>query len=359
MFTKIKQYLTILILAFLSACGNPGEQPKVLPATTKTVNVEVVKPVSRNINAEIHITGNARPNQSVILHAMESGFVKRLHKDIGDPVRKGELIAELENPEISRQYQRLNAQVNAKKSNYDRLKSVYEKTPALTPLQMVEQAEAEYLMAKAELDATADRLGFLKVKAPFNGIISKRFVDHGVLIQNGITIDNAKPVFEVLEISPIRLTIPLPESDIAVVKEGMPVEISFPELAGASFTANISRTSKALDPLSKTMQLEIDIENSSETIKPGMYAKVIMKVSSRANVLTLPLPAQSIYQDEYFVMAVRDNIVERIKVRKGLSDKDYFEVLNPEIGAETLVIIQGKGLVKEGQVVNPILMNHE
>jgi RND family efflux transporter MFP subunit len=198
-------------------------------------------------------------------------------------------------------------------------------------------------------------MNFLSVKAPFTGKITKRLVDHGALVQSGLTEDNPQGIVELQEISPIRLTVPLPESDIAAIEKGMDVTVTFPELPGESFKAKVSRTAEALDPASKTMQVEIDIDNPDGFIKPGMYAKVIMRIGSRESVLSLPVTAQWIFQDQPFILVVKNNMVERVHLRKGLSNKDYFEGLNPEITESTLVIVQGKGLVQPGQIVKPVL----
>ena len=321
----------------------------------KIQSVEVVNPTERSFVVEILISGTAKPNQSVVVYALESGYVESIYKDIGDNVKKGDVIAELKNPELTRDYEQKSAYLNSKKSNYERLKSIYDKTPSLTPLKMVEDAEAEYLSLTAELNSIQDKLNFLTIKAPFSGKITKRLVDNGALVQSGLTQSNPQGIVELQQINPIRLTIPLPESDIAAIAVGDSVKISFPELPLGAFNVSVSRTSGSLDPASKTMQVEIDINNSSEIIKPGMYAKALLQISSRVGVLSLPVTTQSIEKNKPFISIVNDGVVEQIILRKGLSNKDYFEVLNSEINENSLIINMGKGLVQSGQTVNPVL----
>ena len=277
------KYIVVGLLAaalFISSCSRgqqngSGSTADEVSENNKIQSVEVVNPQQRSFVAEVLITGTARPNQKVTLYAMESGYVQNIFSDIGDMVSKGEVVAELANPELVRQYEQQEAQLKAKKSIYERLKSTREKTPGITPLQLVENAEAEYLSVDASLNAIKDRMNFLSVKAPFTGIITKRLVDHGALVQSGLTEDNPQGIVELQEISPIRLTVPLPESDIAAIEKGMDVTVTFPELPGESFKAKVSRTAEALDPASKTMQVEIDIDNPDGFIKPGMYAKLL------------------------------------------------------------------------------------
>jgi len=344
----------------LASCGTEQQMDPELSTTVvidsnKIQAVEVVKPQQRSFTAEVLITGTAQPNQKVILYAMESGYVKSINKDIGDVVKEGEVIAELSNPELSRLYEENNAQLNSKLSTYQRLKSIHDKTPALTTIQMLEDAEADYLTLNAKVKGLAARLSFLQASAPFAGIVTRRMVDNGALVQSGLTQTNPQGIVELQDISPIRLTVPLPETDVASVGKGMEAIVSFPELSGESYNVKVSRTAGVLDPASKTMQVEIDIDNPKGIIKPGMYAKVLMQLSSREGVISLPITALWIFKNQPFILVVKDNKVERIPLRRGLSSKDYFEILNSEITANSLVIVQGKGLVKPGQIVKPVL----
>jgi RND family efflux transporter MFP subunit len=350
----------LMLVAFVTACTQENKTSKnPTNETGKKQRVEVVNPKQRSFTAEVLITGTARPNQIVTLYAMESGVLTRIRKDIGDRVVKGEIIATLENPEVVQQQIKLKAELQAKRSVYERLNSVYEKTPALTNIQMVENAEAEYLSAKANLDAVNNRLAYLTIRAPFSGVITKRFVDKGSLLQSGLNQKSPQATVEIQEINPIRLTIPVPESDAVAIKAGMPVQVTFPELSGKPYQAKISRTSNALDPMSKTMQVEIDLDNADGKIISGMYAKVMLQINSRENILSLPIISRVSHKNEDYVLAVEDKMVKRIPVKKGLSDKDYFEVLNAEVTEETQVIVEGKGLVNPGQIVEPILKSEE
>ena len=139
------------------------------------------------------------------------------------------------------------------------------------------------------------------------------------------------------------------------IQKGMEVEVTLPELSGKSFMAKVSRTSNAFDPMSRTMQVEIDLKNGDGKIISGMYAKALLQINNRENILSLPMMAKISHKNEDYVFAVVDGKVERIPVKIGLSNQDYFEILNNKINAETQVIVQGKGLVKPEQIVEPIL----
>jgi RND family efflux transporter MFP subunit len=321
----------------------------------KLQTVEVVQPKKRSFQAEILITGTAKSNQNIMVYARESGYVQNVNKDIGDLVKAGETIAVLSNPELRRLQDEKMAQLEAKSSIYERLQSTYKRTPAITPIQLLDEAEADYLSAKAALESVQDRISFLQIKAPFSGKITQRFVDHGSLVQNGLTKSNPQGLFELQEFDPIRVTVPLPECDVNSISKGQSVTVVFPELPGDSIKAKVSRIAGALNPSSKTMQVEIDIENPLGIIKPGMYAKVLMRIGNEQEVLSLPVSTQWIFQNEAFIMAVNDSVVERLPLRKGLANKDYMEILNNAIDENTKVIIQGKGQVQPSQKVIPIV----
>ncbi|PCH96451.1 MAG: hypothetical protein COB85_03510 [Bacteroidetes bacterium] len=349
----------ISLLGLIMACQSTDEKATEIEISDgKTQIVEVVNPDYRDFTGEILITGTAMPNKIVLVHAMESGYLRVIHKDIGDQVKQGELIAELDNPELKRISDKLVAKFEAKRAIYERLDESYINTPDLTPKQFLDEAKADYLAASAEVSAIQDRRGFLRVKAPFDGTITKRFVDRGALIQSGMTNSNASAIVELQQLNPIRLTIPLPESDASNITSEMDVMVTFPELAGAAYVAKISRTSGAMDFASKTMQVEVDLANSDGKIKSGMYAKVVIPLASRDSVLSLPVTGQLIFQDELFLLVVINNVVERIPLRKGLENKDFFEVLNGNINLESQVIIQGKSLVKAGQSVETVIKSN-
>lgn len=377
--------------------GQPERQNLSANGDPDITTVEVVNPSLGAFTTKVLITGKAMPNQKVTLHSMESGFVKNIRKDIGDFVQKGDVIAVLENPELVQLLKRAEADLSqanaallkaqatlskmqavekASAATASRLNAIFQKTPSLTPIDEVERVQAAAASAKADVniaeadieaahkgitaltavkDAVALRNEMLFVKAPFSGLVTKRYVDNGAAIQSGLSSGNSKPIVEIQEVNPIRLTIPLPESDAVAIQEGMEATITFPKLPGESFTTKVSRTAKSIDFASGTMQVEIDIANPKSLIMPGMYAKVSLEIESRKDVLSLPLTAQVIYQDEFFLLVVKDKKVERLLLKKGLSGKDFFEVLNTDISESSQVIVQGKNLVRPGQIVEPIL----
>ena len=359
--------ISILCLLFIAVgCnsstekeGNSEGVESVFQEEINTSSVEVVQPSYHSFISRTMITGVAKAYRKVMVHPMESGYVQSIGKDIGDLVYANDAIAVLYNPELLREAEKLKAELIAKKAIYERLNSIQENTPSLSPIQQLEAAEAAYLSTQADLRAINDRISLLTVKAPFTGRITKKMVNVGDLVQSGINNSGTKPLVELQQTHPIRLTVTVPESDASFIKVGLLSQINFPELPDGNYSEKVTRTAKALEASSKTMLVEIDIANKSEAILPGMYAKVTMELSSRDNVLSLPSKTKTMIDDAPHILVVNNGVVEKIALEIGLENANYYEVLNSNINDSTLVISRGKSLVKTGNKVYPVLKKSE
>lgn len=359
--------LSILCLLFIAfGCNYSIENEvtiqgdeSVLQQKVNTSSVEVVQPSYHSFISRTVITGVAKAYRKVMVHPMESGYVQSIGKDIGDFVYANDAIAVLYNPELLREAEKLKAELIAKKAVYERLNSIQENTPSLSPVQQLEASKAVYLSTQADLNAINDRISLLTVKAPFTGRITKKMVNVGDLVQSGINNSGTKPLVELQQTHPIRLTVTVPESDASFIKVGLLSQINFPELPNGNYTEKVTRTAKVLEASSKTMQVEIDIANKSEAILPGMYAKVTMELSSRDNVLSLPSKTKTMIDDAPHILVVDNGIVEKIALEIGLENANYYEVLNSNINDSTLIISRGKSLVNTGNKVYPVLKKSE
>ena len=389
-FKIINLLVVLLIVLSITTSCQPQEQYKgeVKNAeSTKIQKVEVVRPSQRSFVGEVLMTGTAQPDQIVTLYAMENGMLQHIRKDIGDKVFRGEAIAQLQNPMIDNLVNEAQAEIatktaqltaakarhSANKSLYDRLKSIHTKTPALTTIAELEQAQGASMASEADIETanamlnTAEvqkaiaqkRKNLLTVTAPFSGFVTNRFVDRGAMIQSGLNQSNPQALLEIQKTNPIRVAIPVPGSDATGIAKGMKVQVTIPELSGTATEAEISRISNALDPMAKTMQVEIDLPNPEGNILAGMYVKALLQVESKDKILSLPIDTRISYKNEEYVFAVQDGKVTRIPVKSGLTNQNYFEIIDDNITADMLIISKGKGLVKSGQIVDPIIKEQQ
>jgi RND family efflux transporter MFP subunit len=348
---KTKFFIALLCTALFSCSESENKQNKNTQIAVKMPNVKVVNPQQRSFTSTLQIIGNAMANKQVNIHAMEGGFLSVLKKDIGDKVKEGEVLAVLNNPELTRELEINKVAKEVAEANYLRFKKVIEKTPELTTLQEFEKVEATYLIAYAKYKATENRDSLLSIRAPFSGIITTRNVELGALIQSGINSSNATALFEIMDMEIIRLTIALPETEVDNISKGMQAEILFTELPGQQFSVQVSRMANAIDNSTKTMKVQLDIPNQNGKIKAGMYANVEIHLQSTGDKISLPNEALIAVKSEFFVLQVKEGIVNRTLIKKGLSNSRFFEVLSNEINKSSKVIVEGKALVKAGMQV--------
>lgn len=384
--------LVPLFPLFIFSCVNKHET-KQASATKKIPTVLVGHPVVHPFDASLEISGTAKPNQQVKLFAMTGGFVQQVKADIGSFVKEGQTLAVLQNPDLFSQKAKLasllkekktlfdlysknasnspiGTDLTGKKSIYERLKKVYEKTPQLTTVADVDKAkadygtsnamlivetnksEAEYQSLVAQLKAIDLQIFYLDIKAPFSGVITNRFIDKGAVIQNGLTNSSSMPMFELQSLSPIRLTIDVPESDATAINQNTKASVSFPELPDAKYAATVSRIAYGLNESTKTMKVEIDLPNTDLKIRNGMYAKVLLKRSGHKNVLSVPNEAIGNVQGQSFLYVVNNGKVKKVNIQTGIQDNHFTEILNADLNETDQVIIQGKELSSDGAIVN-------
>jgi len=352
----INNLIPTLALALLTSCSGAGSNPAERSGALLPT-VRVVHPSSRAIGGEITITGRVEPNEQVQVHAREGGYVKRVYKDIGDRVQAGNALAELEAPELLQQLRQYEAEASAKRSIRDRIASARTSSPALMPAQLAEEAESAYAMAEADLATVRERIGFLTVRAPITGVITRRMVDPGALVQTGTTSPNAMALFELQAIDPVRIVVPVPARDAVHAATGTTATVSFPDMSSAEVTATVSRTSRSLDAATGNMQVQLDVPNPDARIQPGMFATVVLQPATSDSALALPTAAAFAQGGGLYLMLVRDGRVEQVPLKKGLAAKDWFQVLEPALTAKDQIIIEGRNLVRAGDAVEPIIQN--
>jgi len=351
---KTNFLLIVFSFAILACSDGTKLQDEAAISAVKVPNVKVVNPEQRSFTSTLQIIGNAMPNKQVNIHAMEGGFLSELKKDIGDKVRKGDVLAVLNNPQLARELAVNKVSKDLAEANYLRFKKVIAKTPEITTLKEFEKVEATFLMANAKYKSTVNRDSLLTIRAPFSGIVTVRNVELGALIQNGIANSNAASLFEIMDVQTIRLTIALPETEVDNISKGMPAEIFFSELPSQKFSTQVSRMSNAIDNSTKTMKVQLDIPNQNGKIKAGMYANVEIQLQSTGDKISLPNEALIAVKSEFFVLQVKEGIVKKTLIKKGLSNTQFFEVLSNDINENSKVIVEGKAMVKSEMQVKAL-----
>jgi RND family efflux transporter MFP subunit len=198
----------------------------------------------------------------------------------------------------------------------------------------------------ARTDALLD---YATIKAPFEGIVTDRFVDPGAMIQTSASSSGA-PIVTLMNMDTVRVFIDVPEPDVRFVTRQTAVRLSVEALPGREFSGIVGRYSTALDPKTRTMKTEIDYPNADHALRPGMYGAAALELEKREGALTLPATTLLVEKDVAFVYVVVDGRAKRSPVRTGLNDGIVVEILEGLTGGES-VIVAGKGTVTEGTPV--------
>jgi RND family efflux transporter MFP subunit len=290
------RYLTIAVLALLVLAGGRAvfsriSNAKALETGTAERNklyVRVAAPTAAGAVQTLALPGTLQGYVQAPISARASGYVKRWHRDIGSRVEKGELLAELETPEIDQQLSQAMAARQQAASSLDLAKSSFERWESLRKRDAVSQQEVDErrsadAQARANLaaaDANVERLrqleGFKRVTAPFAGVITRRNIDTGDLIDAG----GGRALFVMAQTDPLRVYVSVPQSYAQMVKRGQQVTVTQTELRGQSFKGEIVRTAGSIEAATRTMQVEINLANKDGMLLPGAFVTV-----------SLPLPA--------------------------------------------------------------------
>ncbi len=286
----------------------------------------------------VTVQGEALPYATTTLYAKVSGFLARIPVDKGSVVAKGQLIAVLESPETDRQTQALRADALNKRRVAQR--AVILGRDGLMSPQDVEQAVTAARVAEATLASQAVLKGYELVRAPFSGVVTQRFVDPGALIQNAGSTASAQPLVTLDQVDRLRVSFYLDASVAGAVQVGTPMEVRSVDHPGVTREIRVSRLAGALDPRTRTLLAEGDLDNRDHAFLPGGFVDVSIKVQVPER-LTVPDEGIILRQGHPFAAVVRsggrvhlqplqlgEEAGGGVRVLRGLKDGDVV-VLNP------------------------------
>jgi RND family efflux transporter MFP subunit len=385
--------VTSITLILLTSCSRSEGGNEKTPSITQDAPplVPTAKVTRIDLANDLVLTAEFEPFQQVDLMAKVSGYVRSIGVDIGDRVHAGQILATLEIPEMEDDLTKAAASIDQAQAqiatasdelrraeaahemthlSYGRIADVLKREPGLVPQQEVDEAHSRDMVAEAQVAAAKSNLKtaeqhvrvsradqgrvetlhkYMTITAPFEGVVTKRYANIGAMIQAG-TSSNAMPVVQLSENNLLRLVLPVPESSVGRVRVGETVDVRVQSL-GRTFPGRVARLAEKVQPSTRTMDTEIDVQNPTLTLIPGMYAEVNLHVAESRGALAVPLdavdrstPAARVY------LVAAPGLIHIAPVTLGLETDQNVEILSGVHEGDVVVAGRHAGL-KDGQTV--------
>jgi RND family efflux transporter MFP subunit len=361
-------------------------------AAEVTPTVAAVKIGKESIVQAVSFEAELRPFEEISLHSKISGYLKSIDVEFGDTVKKGQVIATLEVPELESEREhvlaaerRAQAEIKRAQAEIQRAEAGQKEAGLLhsriaaadksksgliapqdldTAKSKVQIADATLAVAEAALAVAKQQveaaqadvrkvntlLGFAKVTAPFDGVITRRYLDPGALVQAG-TGSSALPLVRLSQSNKLRVAFPVSLSFVTQMKAGAAVEVRIPA-TGRTFKTTIARSTRRVETATRTMEVEADLDNADLALIPGMYATVVVKLENRQASLVAPVEAVSRAKEGSTVYLVNaDRKIEERTVKIGMETPSMLEISSGLVEGD-IVMVGGRSQLKPGQTVD-------
>jgi RND family efflux transporter MFP subunit len=371
---RIRKYLAVLAallaLALLGAAIDFGIRTRVADASTLVrateenaiPTVNVVHPKRGAPTSEIVLPGGAQAFVDAPIYARTNGYLKKWYFDIGARVKQGQLLAEIETPEVDQQLQQARSELETAKANLnlamttaDRWKKLLEEDSVSK--QETDQAVSNQQAQKATVDSNAANVHRLeelqsieKVYAPFDGIITARNTDVGALINAGAATTPGKELFHLAAIDTLRVYVSVPEVYSRAAIPGASATLTLDEYPGQVFHGKLARNANAIDPISRTLLTEVDVDNPSGQLLPGAYMSVHLKLPEQIRSVTIPANTLLFRSEGLRVGVVKNNHVALIAAKIGRDYGDTVEILSGLQPADAIIADPSDSLINGAQV---------
>jgi RND family efflux transporter MFP subunit len=363
-----------LVLGVVAACGLgllifKGIQTRLRAETLlrsearadSAPSVNIVHPKLGAPTSELILPGSVEAFIETPVYARTNGYLKRWYFDIGARVAAGQLLAEIETPEVDQQLSQARAELNTARANFELSRSTADRWQFLQKSDSVSRQETDEklgdLRAKqATLDAVAANVkrleetqSFQRVFAPFAGVITARNTDTGALINAGSS-GVGKELFHLAAIARLRVFVAVPQANSASAAPGAFADVTLAERPGRVYRGRLARTANSIEPASRTLRAEVDVENPDGSLLPGSYVQVHLRLPGLAHAVTVPVSATLFRSEGLNVAAVRDGHVVLVPISVGRDYGNELEVTSGLKPEEALIINPPDALVN-GQAV--------
>jgi RND family efflux transporter MFP subunit len=300
-------------------------------AVATAATVVTVKPTVAPQSEALVLPGSVQANYEALIYARTNGYLRAWYTDIGTPVKKGQLLAEIDTPEVDQQLGQAQADMATAEANYELAKTTDVRWQRLLAAQLVSKQDADeragdaaakkavVRSAAANVARLREMESFKRVLAPFDGVVTQRNTDIGALINAGQSPGAA--LFHVADTHRLRIYVSVPQPYAASIQPGMSADLAFAEHPDKRYPANVAFTAQALDPASRTLRVELQVENPRHELFPGAYAEVHFKLAAAAPTLRLPANALLFRAQGLLVAAVAGD--HRVRLKRITQGRDF------------------------------------
>jgi RND family efflux transporter MFP subunit len=359
-------FFIFLVLAIYAVTQRLSEHKALAQQTEQMAvpYVSVIRATPIDSDSDMVLPGTLKPNVESPLYARTNGYLKKWYKDIGSHVEKGDILAEIDTPEIDQQLAQARADLVTAQANLSLSTITATRYQDLIKSDSVSRQDldnangdlaarrAMVQSAEANVRRLEELESFKRVYAPFTGIITQRNVDPGMLINAGNGGSANKEMFDLAQIDPMRVYVAVPQAYSPSIHMGLKACLSLSELTQRSFCGTVVRTANSIDPNTRTLLTEVDVPNGSGTLLPGSYAEVHFDVKVTGQRISLPINALLFRPDGTMAAVVGpDSKIDLKKITVGRDFGNSLEVLQG-IDATDRIVINPPDALEQGEPVN-------
>jgi RND family efflux transporter MFP subunit len=324
--------------------------------------VSVVSPKQTSPTDEIILPGNVQPFITSPIYSRTNGYLRKWYFDIGAHVKKGQLLALIETPEVDQQLQQARSNLLTAQANLELASITKNRYQALLKSNAVAQQDADNAAGtynankaiveadKAAVEQYSALVSFERIYAPFDGVITARNTDIGDLINSGSSTGAKTDLFHIAQPGKLRVYVNVPEEYSQGIKNGMTADLRLAEFPGRKFQGKLVRTAEAINVTTRTLLVEIDVDNPTGTLLTGSYAEVHLAVPTRASTSLLPVNTLIFRSEGLHVAIVKDGKVVLAAVTPGHDFGDQIEIV-AGVKPDDKVIINPPDSIVSGQAV--------
>jgi RND family efflux transporter MFP subunit len=326
---------------FFGIRGRAADEQKLARATNEAAvpTVEVIHPKPGSPDVKLVLPGNTQPFSDTAIYARTNGYLKKWYVDIGAHVKRGDLMAEIDTPEVDDQLHQARADLTNAQAALDLAvvtaerkeklvqtyaASVADRDAAVSGLNV---AKAEVLSRQAAVARLEKMQSFERVEAPFDGIVTARTIDVGALIAAG-NAQSGRELFHLVAINWLRIYVSVPQAYSPAMRPGQVANVTLDEYPGEVFKGVLVRTSNSIDQASHTLLVEVDVPNKDERLLPGSYVHVQFMIPTSGNAVTVPANALLFRKEGLQLAVVRDNKVELVPAKIGHDYGESVEIVS-------------------------------